>query len=78
MVLKIKFVGGIEYFRGGPYISNIFVPGSPNIWTRGTKIGGSKFFVTGHSRKITLTLYSQRVKTNSRNRFKAYLMVHLQ
>ena len=26
-----KICRGIKYFRGGPYISNIFVPGGPNI-----------------------------------------------
>jgi len=31
IVFLDKFCRGIKYFMGGPIISNIFVPGGPNI-----------------------------------------------
>ena len=48
-----------KYFRGGPNTStmmcNIWTPGSIyyySIWTGGSILGGSIFFVTGHTNKI--------------------------
>ena len=42
-----NFCGGIKYFRGGPYISDIFVPGGSKYFDifgpGGTKIGGPIF-----------------------------------
>ena len=53
--------GGTEYFI---FSAEIFSPGGPNILSRGTKLGGTKFFikipacgskfVSGSSRKATL------------------------
>ena len=46
----IHFVGVIKYFRGGPYISNIIVPGVQifrYIWTGRTKIGKNSFYYKG-------------------------------
>ena len=42
-----NFCRGIKYFRGGPYISNIFVPGVQifrYIWTGGNQNRGVQTF----------------------------------
>ena len=46
-----KFYRGINYFRGGPNISEIFGPGGPNIM-------GSKYSVTVQKRYAHIIWYA--------------------
>ena len=41
--------GGTEYFI---FSAEIFSPGGPNISSGGTKLGGTKFFMTGPLQSI--------------------------